>query len=1005
MKSFVEKFEENVKNNPNKPLFFDEMNTKGISYSKIDEVSSRVYSYLSSKGIGKEDFVLINLPRGVQPVMALVGVWKAGAAFTIVEDNYAPDRIEFIRKDCNCKAEINKENWNEILNMEPKAGYINADLHDAAFAIYTSGTTGNPKGVLHEYGNILRAVSSVKISENEPLVKKGEHGALVAPLNFIASTIFLMYVLYYGCELENAKLHIVSYATLKNPLALKRFMLEKTISLTFLTPSYVRMLGGQTGPFLKTMIIGSEPANNVFIKNVKLCNTYMMSESAFIVSMFKLDKSYETCPIGKPTLPGLNIKLLDEDGNEVENGEIGELCYDNPYFRGYMNLPEQTEKVLKNGIYHSGDLAKKDENGNLILLGRNNDMIKINGNRIEPAEIEAAVQAVLGVKWAGVKGFEETGSSYLCAYYTENIEVDLDKTRQELLKRLPYYMLPAYFIKIDEIPLKANGKFDRKALPAPEVKDFRNEYVEPQNEIEEKICNAFEKVLKLDRVGTNDDFYELGGDSLSAIELISILELPKLNSSEIFRGRTPEKIAKLYEEILQNDDGVSLEEKNEKAMQIAHYLTTEQLYMVDYQLYNPKSTMYNLFTMLKFDKEQFDINKLAEALNKAIKNHPALLTIFSFDDDGNIIQKYSPEIMEDITIEKISDFDFNMVKDTLVLPFKIIGSKLFRARVFETEKAAYIFFDVHHTIFDGTSFKVLMGNVGKAYMDMPMEKDYYYLMLQQRENMINTPLYEESKKYFETKYDSDNDWTTKPKPDFESNNTEMGEYKCSLEISQEQMKRIEKSFKITRNEFFITVTSLAIAIYNNKPNVKMSWIYNGRDSLVTMSSVGLLFKDLPIAFKFKPDVTIREIYLDAHKQVQKAIEHSVYPYVDRNVPEVSDDVAYLLYQRDIRDVGKMDGMEPETIDIRQNQAASQTNIDIQILDASEGLQIMIDYSASIYKDESIEKFKDIFIKVAHILLKYDSQKDVTIGQIIDEAKDKNNTSIFNRIKGIFSRKK
>lgn len=111
MKSFVEKFEENVKLSPNKALFFDELNTKGISYSVIDEVSSKIYNYLTNKGIGKEDFVLINLPRGVQPIMAMVGVWKTGAAFTIVEDNYAPERIEFIRHDCSCKAEINNDNW------------------------------------------------------------------------------------------------------------------------------------------------------------------------------------------------------------------------------------------------------------------------------------------------------------------------------------------------------------------------------------------------------------------------------------------------------------------------------------------------------------------------------------------------------------------------------------------------------------------------------------------------------------------------------------------------------------------------------------------------------------------------------------------------------------------------------------------------------------------------------------------------------------------------------
>jgi acyl-coenzyme A synthetase/AMP-(fatty) acid ligase len=142
----MEKFTENVKNNPNTAMFFDEINTKGISFGKIDEVSARIYAYLSAKGIGKEDFVLINLPRGVQPVVAIVGVWKTGAAFTIVEDNDAPERIEFITMDCGCKAEINKDTWEEIMNTEPKEGYVQADDHDAAFAIYTSGTTGKSQG-------------------------------------------------------------------------------------------------------------------------------------------------------------------------------------------------------------------------------------------------------------------------------------------------------------------------------------------------------------------------------------------------------------------------------------------------------------------------------------------------------------------------------------------------------------------------------------------------------------------------------------------------------------------------------------------------------------------------------------------------------------------------------------------------------------------------------------------------------------------------------------------
>ena len=140
---------------------------------------------------------------------------------------------------------------------------------------------------------------------------------------------------------------------------------------------------------------------------------------------------------------------------------------------------------------------------------------------------------------------------------------------------------------------------DRKALPKPDTSDFKTNYAAPENEIQKKLCNAMEKVLKLDQVGINDDFYELGGDSLGSIRVITESDLPGLTAGEIFRGRTPKNIAALYEENHANDDGEAPELKNSRAMEVDHPLTTEQLYMVDYQLYTPKSTMYNLFSMLK----------------------------------------------------------------------------------------------------------------------------------------------------------------------------------------------------------------------------------------------------------------------------------------------------------------------------------------------------------------------------------------------------------------------
>ena len=991
----IETLREYTEKSPQSAILFDENNSKGITYAQLDDMTARVYAWLKGQGIGKEDFVLINLPRGVLPIVAMLGVWKAGAAWALVEDTYAPERIAYIRQDCGCIAELSAENWDDVMHTESLEGYEETDVHDAAYAIYTSGTTGNPKGVLHEYGNLEFAIESIKVDGITPFDGK-DRLALLAPMNFVASIIVILKAL----SIFEGKMFIVSYATIKNTGALAKFFITKRITITFLTPSYVRMLGNQTGPFLRMLFVGSEPANNLYNKNLDLINIYACSESGFAVGVFQIDKAYETCPIGKPEVD-IRITLIGEDGNEVTDGEIGELCFENPYVRSYINLPEETEKAFKAGIYHTGDLARKEPDGNYVLLGRSGDMIKINGNRIEPAEIEAAVKQALGIDWVAARGIEEKDKSYLCAYYTADIEIDTEDLRQKLMNRLPYYMIPAYYVKIEEVPLKASGKLDRKALPIPDARDFMSDYEAPENDVQKAICEGMASVLDLERVGIKDDFYEMGGDSLGSIELVTECGLEGLNTGMIFRGRTPEKIAELYEDAAA-EGNVNADELNEEALKEPHVLTTEQMYMVDYQLYTPNSTMYNLFSMMKLDKELFDMEKMADALKQAIANHPALLTTFFWNEDGQLMQKYDPENQQDIIVEKLSEFEFKFVKDTLVYPFKIVGGRLFRCRLFETEKAGYVFFDVHHSLFDGTSLKVFMGDVGKAYMEMPMEKDYYYLMLKNREDVVGTEFYEESRKYFEDRYDNIS-WSGYPAIDHESRDNEMGELFSDIGIEQPMLKAVERSYKISRNEFFITVTALAISIYNNAPDVRISWIYNGREDAQLMSSVGLLFRDLPVGIRFKDDQTIRDVFADVKDQVQKGIEHSCYPYVDNNCNIIEGESAYLLYQQDIRDMGGTDGFDIEMVDIRQNQAASQTILDLEVLDGEDGLQLMTDFAASCYDEESIEKFTEIFIKLAQALATHNSQADITVGEIRDKISDKKN--IFNVIKGIFGRKK
>ena len=164
---------------------------------------------------------------------------------------------------------------------------------------------------------------------------------------------------------------------------------------------------------------------------------------------------------------------LDENGSAVNDGEEGELCFKNPYFRGYLRLPDKNAAVFRNGFIRSGDLAKILPDGNYQIIGRTDDMFKINGNRVESAEIEVAVKQVLGTEWVGVRNFTEGNNDYICAYYIGEPVLPIDEAKKIISEKLVSYMQPAFYIQIDKIPVNANGKFQRNKLPAPDINAYK----------------------------------------------------------------------------------------------------------------------------------------------------------------------------------------------------------------------------------------------------------------------------------------------------------------------------------------------------------------------------------------------------------------------------------------------------------------------------------------------------------------------------------------------------
>lgn len=976
MYDFLAKVQENVKKNPNQKILSDDTRIKGITWAQADQVTSKVYQYLQNQGIGRNDFVMICLPRGMQPLLALLGILKNGSAFVIVEDNYAPERIEFIKKDCGSKLVIDSDCWEKILDTDPKEGYEQAEEHDLAFAVYTSGTTGNPKGVLHEYGNIERMIASVAMEGQEPLAVPGDRFALVAPLNFVASLLISFYGFYFS--VWN---FVVAYATIKNPVSIGLYLMKNRITGTFLTPSLIRRMKAKPA-FLKFCIVGSEPANGIYLEGLKIHNFYLMSESGFAVTHFEIDKAYEQTPIGDSEF-GHKILLLDEDGQEVPLGEEGEICFENKYARGYMNLPEETQKAFRDGLYHTGDLGyRSKETGLIHICGRLNDMVKINGNRVEPGEIEEVAKKVLGIEWAAARIFDDGRQVYICLYYLDKkLKVDYEITRKALGKYLPYYMLPSYFIQLDSIPLRPNGKMDRKALPAPAMDEYRAAYEAPGDELEKALCDAFAEVLGIENVSIHDDFYQLGGDSMGSMDVLVNSGIKGLTVADIFAGHTPKKIAEIYRK--KYPDGVTEDddERDERSRKMVHPLDPFQSYMIDYQLYTPISTMMNLYSMMKFSKKKLDIHKMAEAIYAALKNHPVFATIFTFNEDGEIVQSYNPDLITFPEIRQISEIEIDIIKDALVRPFKIINNKLYRMELFETETNGYIFFDVHHTIFDGTSLGVIMQDIIKSYYEMPLERDYYYKMLLDREEMIGKEAYLEDKAYFESLYEGEG-YSVRPKLDFATRENALGHHFVSMATNEDAMQKVEDTYGISRNAFYGLVTMLTIAAYNHASKVKISWTYNGRDDLSKMNTIGLLLCDLPLAIQLTRKTRIVDLYKDVQEQVAGGIQHSAYPFDLLGSSVVEEDCVCFLYQEDIRDTDGLADLGIETVEVRQNKAASGNILDIEILDGKEGLGLYMDYTASCYKKESIERFTKLFLAIASVLQNNVENEKLTVFDVI-----------------------
>jgi len=451
---FIDRVNQLVKESPDKILLSD---WKGeYQVNEIWSLSGRVYRYLTEHGVGKEDVVMVHLPRCADVIMISLGIWRAGAAVTIQEDWVSEDWVESAKRDASCRIVIDNDLLREILKQDPKDGWAPRDLHNLAYITYTTGTTGERKGVMHEYGSFELMVDFFSITnEGWPLPENYRTGLTTSLHSAIPSIVYSVAI---GGYMDIVPIEITNDFTL-----FRKRLIEKKITYTYMSPVLLERLAILDSPYLQCIGTSFEPATNMCSMPIPILNEYGMTESPIVIAEFVIDKEYDIVPIGKPVNPDETF-LLDKNDMKVIDGEIGEICFVNHYCRGYLNKPEATAAQFRNGIFHTRDLGQMQSDGNWLMLGRMNDSIETPEGLVVALEIEVAARKVTKDRNLYVKVFPGSSKPVICVYAEK--EIDLEFLRDNLSKSLPEYKLPTDFVLVDSFKYN-NGKVIRLNLKNP----------------------------------------------------------------------------------------------------------------------------------------------------------------------------------------------------------------------------------------------------------------------------------------------------------------------------------------------------------------------------------------------------------------------------------------------------------------------------------------------------------------------------------------------------------
>jgi len=749
-----ERFEERARSAPERVAAVCE--GESLTYGELDRRANGLAWKLRSLGVGPDVLVGLRSERSLDLVIAILGILKAGGAYVPLDPAYPRDRVDFMLADSGVEVVVTESGFaadfdsngaklvlldedRDEADEKPDSGVAPGNL---AYVIYTSGSTGKPKGVLIGHDNVSRLFDS---TEDWYAFGEDDVWTLFHSYAFDFSVWELWGALLYG-----GRVVVVPYWVSRSPEAFRELLLREGVTVLNQTPSAFRQLiqaDVESGPPVETnlryVIFGGEalelPSLRPWLERhgdeqPRLVNMYGITETTVHVtyrpiSLHDVEVGAGSV-IGVP-LPDLRLRLLDPHGAPVPTGVPGELYVGGAgVSRGYLERPDLSaqrfvpDPFLGDGsrLYRTGDLARRLENGDLEYLGRIDDQVKIRGFRIELGEIEAMLAQHPDVAECVVLAREDLGSDKrLVAYLVSSNESGphAEELRNHLRATLPEYMVPAHYVPLGTLPLTANGKVDRKALPAPNLarEDGHRPFVAPRTPTEETLAEIWASVLGVPRVSVDDNFFELGGDSILTIQVITRSRQAGLHFTPHDLAKHP-SLGALADVVAPVAAPPSTEPEEEDGPVVP---TPIQSWFFEQRFTNPD--YWNQAFLFEVPAD-VDVEILEQALARVVARHDALrLRVVGDSPERTLAHDPSaqaPSIARiDLTgterHERASAIETEAV--TAQAGLHLERGPLLAAVHFDLgEEPGRLLLAIHHLAVDGVSWRVLIEDLEAAYL-------------------------------------------------------------------------------------------------------------------------------------------------------------------------------------------------------------------------------------------------------------------------------------------------